>query len=120
MNGCSWTEDLELAKKEISEAFHKVKKEYSVDEKEVIIGGFSSGEIAALEVSLSNAKARGLRGTLLTTEMDPRLSVQKEMVEVFKSAGFPLQFVVTPDIGHWFPEDIETRIDQAIDHIRQK
>ncbi len=145
MNGYSWTEDLELAKKEISEAFHKVKKEYSVDEKEVIIGGFSSGGVAALEISLGNvfpvagfvvlcpakpesftsenvreAKARGLRGTLLTTEMDPRLSVQKEMVEVFKSAGFPLQFVVTPNIGHWFPEDIEVKIDQAIDHIRQK
>jgi predicted esterase len=145
MNGYSWTEDLELAKKEISEAFHKVKKDYPVDEKEVIIGGFSSGGIAALEVSLSNlfpvagfvvlcpakpesftsenvreAKERGLRGTLLTTEMDPRLSVQKEMVEVFESEKFPLQFVVTPNIGHWFPEDIEVKIDQAIDHIRQK
>ncbi len=145
MNGYSWTEDLELAKKEISEAFHKVKKDYSVDEKEVIIGGFSSGGVAALEVSLSNvfpvagfvvlcpaksesftsenvreAKERGLRGTLLTTEMDPRLSVQKEMVEVFESAGFPLRFVVTPNIGHWFPEDIEIKIDQAVDYIRQK
>ena len=145
MNGFSWTEDIELAKKEISEAFHKVKKDYSVDEKEVIIGGFSSGGIAALEVSLSNvfpvtgfvvlcpakpqsftsenvreAKERGLRGTLLTTEMDPRLSVQKEMAEVFESEGFPLQFVVTPNIGHWFPEDIEIKIDQAIDHIRKK
>ena len=145
MNGFSWTEDIELAKKEISEAFHKVKKDYSVDEKEVIIGGFSSGGVAALEVSLSNvfpvagfvvlcpakpesftvgmvrkAKARGLRGTLLTTEMDPRLSVQKEMAEVFESEGFPLQFVVTPNIGHWIPEDIEARIDQAIDHIRQR
>jgi tetratricopeptide (TPR) repeat protein len=54
MNGYSWTEDLELAKKEISEAFHKVKKDYYVDEKEVIIGGFSSGGTAALEVSLGN------------------------------------------------------------------
>ena len=145
MNGYSWTEDIELAKKEISEGFHKVKKDYSVDEKEVIIGGFSSGGVAALEVSLSNvfpvagfvvlcpakpesftvvnvreAKARGLRGTLLTTEMDPRLSVQKEMAMVFRSEGFPLQFVVTPNIGHWFPEDIEVKIDQAIDHIRLK
>ncbi len=145
MDGYSWTEDLELAKKEISEAFHKVKKDYPVDEEEVIIGGFSSGGVAALEVSLGNvfpvkgfvvlcpakpesfsvvnvreAKERGLRGTLLTTEMDPRLSVQKEMVEVFESAGFPLRFVVTPNIGHWFPEDIEVKIDQAIDHIRQR
>jgi len=32
---------------------------------------------------------------------------------------FPL-FVVTPNIGHWIPEDIEVKIDQAIDHIRQR
>ena len=40
--------------------------------------------------------------------------------EVFKSEEFPLQFVVTPDIGHWIPEDIEVKIDQAIYHIRQR
>jgi predicted esterase len=145
MNGYSWTQDIDLAKKEISEAFHKVKKDYPVDEKEVIIGGFSSGGIAALEVSLGNvfpvagfvvlcpakpqsfnkkniieAKAREIRGTIFTTEMDPRLSVQKEMVEVFKSEGFPLQFVVTPNIGHWFPEDLDVKIDNAIYHIRHR
>lgn len=145
MNGYSWTEDIERAKREIADAFFKIIKNYSVNQNEVIIGGFSSGGVAALEVSLSNvfpvtgfvvlcpakpesftsenvreAKARGLRGTLLTSEMDPRLSVQKEMAEVFESKGFPLQFVVTPNIGHWFPEDIEVKIDQAIDHIRLK
>jgi predicted esterase len=145
MSGYGWTENIELAKKEISEAFHKVIRDYSVDENEVIIGGFSSGGVAALEVSLSNvfpvagfvvlcpakpesfnnesvrkAKDRGLRGTLLTTEMDPRLSAQKEMAEVFKSEEFPLQFMIAPNIGHWFPEDIDVKIDQAIDHIRKK
>ena len=145
MNGYSWTQDIELAKKEISEAFHKVKKEYSVDEKEVIIGGFSSGAVAALEVSLSNifpvagfvvlcpakpqsftsenvreAKERGLRGTLLTTEMDPRLSVQKEMVEILKTEGFQYQFDVAPNIGHWIPKDLDLKIDNAIYHIRHR
>ena len=145
MNGYSWTEDIELAKEEISNAFHQLIKEYPVDEDEVIIGGFSSGGVAALEVSFSqvipvagfvvlcpakptgfnnesvrNAKDRGLRGTLLTTEMDPRLSSQKEMAEVFKAEEFHYQFIVTPDIGHWFPEDIDVQIDRAIDHIRKK
>ena len=142
MNGFNWTEDIEIAKKEISEAYHKVFAEYSINENKIIIGGFSSGGIAALEISFCNtipvrgfislcpgkpesfteeniteAKNRGIRGTILTTEMDPRLEVQKEMVELLKSTGFEYQFVITPNIGHWFPADLDMKIDEAIEFI---
>jgi dipeptidyl aminopeptidase/acylaminoacyl peptidase len=52
--------------------------------------------------------------------MDPRLSVQKKMVEVLKAAGFPYRFVVTPNIGHWFPQDLDKKIDDAISHITHR
>jgi predicted esterase len=145
MNGYSWTEDIERAKKEIADAFFEIIKNNSVNENEVIIGGFSSGGVAALEVSFGyvipvkgfvvlcpakpsgfnnemvrEAKNRGLCGTLLTTEMDPRLPAQKEMADVFKAENFPHQLIITPDIGHWFPEDIDVQIDRAIGHIRKK
>ena len=42
MNGFSWTEDIELSKKEIHEAYLKVLEEYPVDIERVIVGGFSS------------------------------------------------------------------------------
>ena len=145
MNGFNWTEDIEIAKNEISEACKKVLAEYPVDGNEIIIGGFSSGGVAALEISFCNtipvrgfvslcpgkpesfteeyiteAKNRGIRGTIITTEMDPRLEVQKEMVELLKSTGFEYQFEVTPNIGHWFPDDLNVKIDEAIEHIRNK
>ena len=145
MGGFSWTVDMEITKKEIIEAYHMIMKKYPVDENEIIIGGFSAGGVAALEAVLSHsipvtgfvvlcpgkpgsfnkeniieAKARGIRGAILTTEMDPRLSVQKEMVEVLTTEGFQYQFVVTPNIGHWFPEDLDVKIDDAIDHIRHR
>ena len=63
---------------------------------------------------------RNVRGILLTTEMDPRLPVQKKMAEVFKSENFPLQFIITPNIGHWFPEDLDEKLDQAIEYIQRK
>jgi hypothetical protein len=44
-------------------------------------------------------------------------NIKKE--ESLRKFVFPL-FVVTPNIGHWIPEDIEVKIDQAIDHIRQR
>jgi len=145
MDSYNWREDMDTTKKEIVEAYNEIIKEYPVDEKEVIIGGFSAGGVAALEVTLCDlipaagfivlcpakpesfsdeniieAKERGVRGTILATEMDPRLSVQKEMVGVLKTTDFPYQFVVTPNIGHWFPEDLDVKIDEAIHHIRNR
>lgn len=145
MNGFSWKEDIEIAKREIIDAYHKVSGEYPIDKNEIIIGGFSSGGVAALEIVFCHsipvagfvvlcparpdsfqeekilaAKQRNIRGTILTTEMDPRLSVQREMVSVLQKLGFQYQFVVTPDIGHWFPEDLDRKIDDAIEHVRAK
>jgi len=55
MNGYSWTEEITTARSEISDAYYKVIKKYPVYEKEVIIGGFSAGAVAALDISLLNA-----------------------------------------------------------------
>jgi len=144
MDGFSWTEDMEVSKREIREAYRTIIEDYLIDLDSVFVGGFSSGGVAALEMALSDlfpiagfislcparpedfsaervreAKKRGVSGTLLTTEMDPRLSDQKEMAGIFRAEDFPLEFIVTPNIGHWYPEDMETKIDQAIDFIRQ-
>jgi predicted esterase len=145
MDGYNWTEDVELTKKEIREAYKKIIQNYPVNKSRVIIGGFSSGGVASLEVVLDDivpvmgfvvlcpakpedfteqkvaeAKKRGIRGTLLTTEMDPRLPDQKEMVEIMKAQNLPLEFIVTPNIGHWYPEDLDKKIDAAISHIMKK
>lgn len=144
MSGFSW-EEHETARKEIADAYQTVAQEYAVDPDQIVIGGFSSGGCAAIRLALdeafipvrgfialcppkpepfraedvAKAKARGLRGTLLTTEMDPRLELQKGMAETFQKEDLLHQFVVTPNIGHWYPDDLDERIDQAIDHIRQ-
>jgi predicted esterase len=145
MDGYNWTEDIELTKKEIREVYEKVIQDYAVDTARIIIGGFSSGAVASLEIVLDDtvtvigfvvlcpakpddftpekvaeAKKRGIKGTLLTTEMDPRLPDQKEMAEIMKAQGFPLEFIVTPDIGHWYPENLAEMIDTAINHILEK
>lgn len=142
MSGYNWTEDIELTKKEIQKAYEKVLKDFPVDTSQIIVGGFSSGGVASLEVVLDGtipaigfvvlcpakpddftaekvggAKERGIRGTLLTTEMDNRLSDQKEMVEIMKEQELPHEFIVTPNIGHWYPENLSDLIDKAIKHI---
>ena len=145
MDGFGWTEDLELAKKEIQDAFEDLSSTYSLDEKRIIIGGFSSGGVASLETVLAGtlpvsgfvvlcparpdgftaarvreAARRGLRGTLLTTEMDQRIEEQKAMALLMEQEGLPCEFIVTPDIGHWYPEDLGRQIDQAVSRILGK
>ena len=142
MNGYNWTEDIELSKKEIKEAYKKIIKEYLIDSSQVLVGGFSSGGVASLEVVLDGtipaigfvvlcpakpddftgervkkAKEKGIRGTLITTEMDPRLSDQKDMAKIMEAQGLDHEFIVTPNIGHWYPEHMAELIDTAISHI---
>ena len=144
MTGFAW-ENLEISKKEISETFAELIKKYPVKKEEIIIGGFSSGGMASMAIVLDNtipvtgfislcsakpenfnkdnilkSLKRGIRGTLITTQMDPRLPDQRKMADLFKESGFQYQFVLTPNIGHWYPQELNKLIDQAISHIRNK
>jgi len=40
------------------------------------------------------------------------------MDEIMTQEGLPHEFHVTPNIGHWYPDYLAERIDQAITHIR--
>ena len=141
MNGFHW-QDPALTGRDLAEALRRVGAGYPIDEQRILIGGFSSGGFAALTVSLKNllpvigfialcpplpedvteedirqAAGRGIRGTILTTEMDQRLPDQRKLADNFSRLGLQYQFAVTPNVGHWYPEDLDRRIDQAIAHI---
>jgi predicted esterase len=142
MTGFSW-EEQEITKKELKEAYDKVCAEYPVDTAEVLIGGFSSGGYGSLvatffeavpvkgfvilcppmpenitEVEVAKARDRGVRGTLITTELDHRVPDQRKMADLFRDSGLQYQFIITPNIGHWYPDNLPEMIDQAIAHIR--
>lgn len=142
MNGYNWTEDIPFTLQEVRDAYDQVLRDYSVDREQVLVGGFSSGGVASLEVVLRDAlpvrgfvvlcpampdgftpervreaRDRGIRGTLLTTEMDGRLDQQRRMDAILTQEGLPHEFSVTPNIGHWYPKDLSERIDRAINQI---
>ena len=144
MNGYNWTNDIDLSLREIRDAYDEVVRTLPVDTDEVMVGGFSSGGVASLEVALKDvlpvrgfvalcpampenftaeavmaAKERGVRGTLLTTEMDGRVEEQRRMAEIMEEVGLPHEFYITPNVGHWYPDDLGERIDRAVAHIRE-
>lgn len=141
MTGFHWQDEAQT-KRDVETGYKQVLETYSVDESRVLIGGFSSGGFASIIVAFSGApqvrgfvalcpvppetlrdediaaaKSRGLRGTLLTTEQDGRVELQKALVDRLQKSGLAVEFYVTPNIGHWFPADFGERLDQAIGKI---
>ena len=140
MEGFHW-QDPSTTKKDLSEAYRQIIEQYPIDTDRVIVGGLSSGGYASLIVALQNtipacgfvvlrpafpeevteadiieARDRGVRGTLITTENDQRIEQQKQLALLFKKHGLQYQFLVTPTTGLWFPENLPDLIDQAIAH----
>ena len=46
--------------------------------------------------------------------MDPNLEIQKGMVARMEAVDIGQIFIITPNIGHWFPDDLDKKINEAI------
>jgi acetyl esterase/lipase len=141
MTGFHW-EDEDRTRRDLQAAYTEVVATYPVDPDRVIVGGFSSGGFASLVTAfhrtlpvrgfvalcpevpasltdddIAAAVKRGLRGSLLTTELDHRVAAQRALAERWKKAGLDAELAVTPNIGHWFPKDFAEQLDRAIGRI---
>ncbi|MCX6567032.1 MAG: hypothetical protein NTW38_11530 [Candidatus Aminicenantes bacterium] len=141
MRGFHW-QDEALTRRDVEEAYKQILEKYPVDPGRVLIGGFSSGGFGSLIIAFSGsfpvrgfvalcpeppqtlrdediltAKTRGLRGSLLTTELDQRVDRQRELAARWEKLGLATEFHITPNTGHWFPKDFEQLLDRAIGHI---
>ena len=144
MDGYTW-DDMDIANSEILDAYKKILNEYLIDTNDVIIGGFSAGGRASLAtITKSNIpysgftvlsppmpegfssenvkefKRKNIRGTIISNSKDPRYKEQRIMSELFKENGMQYQFIETPAIGHWFPENLDELIDQSIRFTRNR
>jgi len=141
LTGFHWQNEEKTAR-ELRKAWEEIRTGYRIDSEAVLIGGFSSGGFASLVVTfgetvpargfvalcppvpdgitdemLQRAAGRDLRGTVLSTEFDGRLDAQRAFVERVKGAGVDVDLVVTPNVGHWYPDDLGSLIDAAIERI---
>lgn len=133
----------ELAHKEIKEVFDRVVKEYSIDTKNIVIGGFSQGATMSIDIALNHeyisargfialnpdkpkgfrkeniikAKKNEKKGFIITGDKDTCYDEQKEIMETFKELDFQCEISVKENFGHWFPEDLPEKIDYALDLI---
>jgi predicted esterase len=142
-DGFGWTPNYETTRKDIKAAYDEVISQYAVDVEDVLIGGFSGGAIASMEIAMAGtipvkgfislcpslkpdsftrenvkrAAKRGIRGVILEGEREGLVPVEQEMMNVFKEESLPFEFKVNANIGHAFPSDIEQKLLAAISFI---
>ena len=141
--GYNWTVNYETSRRDIKAAYDAVLSQYAVDPHNVLIGGFSGGGMASIEVAMANtlpvrgfitlcasrkpdhfslqnvrlAVQRGLRAFMMKGENEGAIADEQEMLAVFDAENFPYQFVVNPGIGHTFPADFDSKLLAAIKFV---
>lgn len=142
-NRYGWLKDLLRARNEIKNIYDLILEQYSVDKDCVIIGGFSGGSIASIDITMSNmlpvkgfialcpdekpecftkenvqyAVKRGIKGVFMEGEYDIPVPDEEEMINVFKEVGFPYEYYINKGIGHWYPKDLSVKVDRALEFI---
>jgi predicted esterase len=61
-----------------------------------------------------------LRGFFLVGERDASIENIKALHEMLNSHGLACELVITPDIGHDFPEDFSQILAQALEFIQRR
>lgn len=127
---------------EIKNCYDAVLQQYSIDKECIIIGGFSGGATAAIDITIANiipvkgfislcsqkpksftkknieiAYQREIRGVFMEGEEDVPVQEVEEMIGIFKDLRVPYQYYINKGIGHWYPENLDDKLEQGLDFI---
>jgi predicted esterase len=142
-NGFGWTPDYAITRQDVKVCYDEVAQRYNIDPANVLIGGFSGGSIASIEVTMSNtvpvrgfialcpslkpesftpknvaaAQSRGVKGVIMEGEQSGDVPAEQEMIKVFQETDFPHQFHIIPNVGHAIPKDFSSKLLNAMEFI---
>lgn len=141
--GYGWLKNPEITRRDVLSCFDLVSKKYLIDNSCILIGGFSGGAIAAVDISVSNvlpikgfislcpeikpdsftkenvesAVNRGVKGVFMEGEKVIPMPDEEEMIKIFKEVGLPFQYIINKGIGHRAPDDFSEKLNEALQFI---
>jgi predicted esterase len=142
-DGFGWVPDYNLTNRDIAAAYEQVGGQYNIDHEQVVVGGFSGGAIAAIEVTMANtipvkgfvslcpsikpdsfskeavqkAQLRGVKGVMFEGQDSGQVPAEQQMLAVFEQCDFEHYFHVNPGIGHEYPTDFGSQLQRAVDFV---
>lgn len=138
--GFGWS-DKELAQRELTAHWERLKSEEGVDLNQVILAGASQGGALAIELALvgepipalgfiavvpaihdpqrlaelaKEAAKRGVTGLVITGEHDHFRSAAQAFSAQAQEAGLKCELQVVPQLGHDFPDDFPSRLGDGL------
>ena len=130
--------------KEFKNCYDIICNQYSVDEENIIIGGFSGGSVASIDITMSNivpvkgviplcslkprsfteenvksTLQRGVKFVFMDGQEDVPMGEVDEMIEELEAHGISHEYYINEGIGHWYPEDLEEKLDRALSFIME-
>jgi len=142
-NGFGWTPDYAITRKDVKACYDEVTQQYRIDTDNILVGGFSGGSIASIEIAMSNtvpvrgfislcpslkpesftpkniagAMRRGVKGVMMEGAQSGDVPAEQEMLKVFQETDFPHQSHIIPGVGHAIPQDFSQRLSDGIEFV---
>ncbi len=141
-NGYGWTRDYGRSRSEIHGLLQQVAEIHPVDESCIVIGGFSGGAMASIDLlcegvfplkgvialcpartggespaAFARAAREGTRAVLMEGERSGLVSDQEELMAQLREVGLSHLFLANAGIGHSIPLDMERKLEETLDFI---
>lgn len=129
-------------RKELERCYDLIIHQYSIDNNKIVIGGFSGGAHAAIDMALYNgipikgaillcsqktksfteesvkaAVKKGVKWVFMEGQKDEPVQDVEEMMEIINKYGGVYKYIINDGIGHWYPDDLEDKLDDALAYI---
>lgn len=140
--GFGWTTDYNQSRKEINDAYMQICDQYSIDKKKVIVGGFSGGSMASLnlminetfpikgivalcpnetddctEENIQKVAANNIKMVLLEGEKSGKIEFHYNLMKWAEKYKLPAKYIINKETGHNVPEDFDRMINKAMDFL---
>lgn len=137
-------DDREWAIQEVEQHYETLLRDYAVDGKRTVVGGFSMGGGTAIWIALSRTipilgfvalgpwladtaglrplletrRESELRGSIIIGDKDRHcLKVSQEVAALMHEYGLACDLDIIPDLGHVYPDDFALRLQRALDFV---
>lgn len=129
-------------REELGECYELITQQYSINHDEIIIGGFSGGAHAAIDMALADiipikgaillcsqrpksfieesakvATQKGIKWVFMEGAKDVAVGDVEEMMGTLNKFGASCQYIINEGVGHWYPDDLENKLEKALTFI---